>query len=73
MTIPSFFGGSIIVESLFSWNGLGQLTVKSVVTKDFPLLMGSIIFIGMLVVVSLFIIDIIMYALNPKLRKGASR
>ncbi len=70
MTIPSFFGGSIIVESLFSWNGLGQLTVKSVVTKDFPLLMGSILFIGMLVVVSLFIIDLFMYSLNPKLRKG---
>ncbi|QUW20833.1 ABC transporter permease [Sporosarcina sp. Marseille-Q4063] len=70
MTIPSFFGGSIIVESLFSWNGLGQLTVKSVVTKDFPLLMGGIIFIGLLVVVSLFIIDLIMYSLNPKLRKG---
>ena len=70
MTIPSFFGGSIIIESLFSWNGLGQITVKSVVTKDFPLLMGSILFIGMLVVVSLFIIDLIMYTLNPKLRKG---
>ena len=40
MTIPSFFGGSIIVESLFSWAGLGQLTVKAVVTKDFPLLDG---------------------------------
>jgi peptide/nickel transport system permease protein len=70
MTIPSFFGGSIIVESLFSWNGLGQLTVKSVVTQDFPLLMGSILYIGILVVASLFIIDLIMYTLNPKLRKG---
>ncbi|WP_172372717.1 ABC transporter permease [Sporosarcina jiandibaonis] len=70
MTIPSFFGGSIIVESLFSWNGLGQLTIKSVVTKDFPLLMGSILLIGMLVVISLFIIDFLMYSLNPKLRKG---
>jgi peptide/nickel transport system permease protein len=70
ITIPSFFGGSIIVESLFSWNGLGQLTVKSVVTQDFPLLMGSILYIGILVVASLFIIDLIMYTLNPKLRKG---
>ena len=52
MTIPSFFGGSIIVESLFSWAGLGQLTVKAVVTKDFPLLMGSILLTGLLVVVS---------------------
>ena len=70
MTIPSFFGGSIIVESLFSWAGLGQLTVNAVVTKDFPLLMGSLLFTGLLVVVSLLIIDCIMYIVDPKLRKG---
>ena len=70
MTIPSFFGGSIIVESLFSWSGLGQLTVNAVVTKDFPLLMGSLLFTGLLVVVSLFLIDCMMYAVDPKLRKG---
>ncbi|WP_025783412.1 ABC transporter permease [Sporosarcina sp. D27] len=73
MTIPSFFGGSIIVESLFAWSGLGQLTVKAVVTKDFPLLMGSIMVTGVIVVVSLLIIDLIMYAMDPKLRKGGIR
>jgi peptide/nickel transport system permease protein len=73
MTIPSFFGGSIIVESLFSWSGLGQLTVKAAMTKDFPLLMGGILWTGLIVVISLFIIDLMMYALNPKLRKGGVR
>ena len=73
MTIPSFFGGSIIVESLFSWAGLGQLTVKAVVTKDFPLLMGSILLTGIIVVLTLFIIDLITYVLDPKLRKGGVR
>ncbi|CAM3259332.1 ABC transporter permease [Filibacter tadaridae] len=71
MTIPSFFGGSIIVESLFSWAGLGQLLVKAVMMKDFPLIMGGILFTGLLVVFSLFIIDLVMYAVDPKLRKGA--
>ncbi len=73
MTIPSFFGGSIIVESLFSWSGLGQLTVKAAMTKDFPLLMGGILCTGLIVVISLFVIDLLMYALNPKLRKGGVR
>ncbi|PIC80798.1 peptide ABC transporter permease [Sporosarcina sp. P18a] len=73
MTIPSFFGGSIIVESLFAWSGIGQLTVKAVVTKDFPLLMGSIMVTGILVVITLFIVDLIMYAIDPKLRKGGIR
>ncbi|MFD1929656.1 ABC transporter permease [Sporosarcina siberiensis] len=70
MTIPSFFGGSIIIESLFSWSGLGQLMVKSVTMKDFPLLMGGILLTGVIVIVSLLIIDFIMYVLNPKLRRG---
>ena len=70
MTIPSFFGGSIIIETLFSWSGLGQLTVKAAITKDFPLLMGGILLTGLIVVISLFIIDLITYSLNPKLRKG---
>lgn len=69
MTIPSFFGGSIIVESLFSWAGIGQLMVKSVEVKDFPLLMGGVLLTGTLVVISLFIVDLIIYTLNPKLRK----
>lgn len=73
MTIPSFFGGSIIVESLFAWSGLGQLMVKAAMTKDFLLLMGGILWTGLIVVISLFIIDLLMYALNPKLRKGGVR
>jgi peptide/nickel transport system permease protein len=73
MTIPSFVGGSIIVESLFSWSGLGQLTVKAVATKDFPVLMGGILLTGLIVIVSLFVIDLITYSLNPRLRKGDVR
>ncbi len=73
ITIPSFFGGSIVVESLFGWSGLGQLLVKSVMVKDFPLLMGGVLIIGVVVVVSLFIIDFLMIVINPKLRRGVLR
>lgn len=69
MTIPSFFGGSVIVETLFSWAGLGQLMAKSVMVKDYPLLMGGIMLTGVIVVVSLFVIDVLMFILDPKLRK----
>lgn len=70
MTIPSFFGGSVIVETLFSWAGLGQMMVKAVMTKDMPLLMGGILLVGAIVVAVLFVIDLLMYAIDPKLRKG---
>lgn len=70
VTIPSFFGGSIVVETLFSWSGLGQLLVKSVMIRDFPVLMGAILIIGVVVVICLFVIDILMIGLNPRLRRG---
>ncbi|WP_339252874.1 ABC transporter permease [Sporosarcina sp. FSL W8-0480] len=70
MTIPSFFGGSVIVEALFAWSGLGQLLVKSIMVKDYPLLMGGIMLTGLIVVITLFVIDVLMFMLDPKLRRG---
>lgn len=68
-SIPGFFGGSIIIENVFSWSGLGQLGLRAAVTKDYPLLMGTILLIGVVVVTSMFIIDIVSLVLNPVLRK----
>jgi len=70
VTIPSFFGGSIVVETLFGWSGLGSLLVKSVMVKDFPVLMGAILIIGIIVVICLFVIDVLMLCINPRLRRG---
>ncbi|WP_153721189.1 ABC transporter permease [Sporosarcina cascadiensis] len=72
-TIPSFFGGTVIIESLFSYGGLGQLLVNAVSSKDFPLLMGGVMTMGIFVVVTLFIADCILYAVNPRLRREGAR
>lgn len=72
-TIPSFFGGSVIIESLFSFGGLGQLLVNAVSSKDFPLLMGGVMTMGIIVVVTLFIADCILYIVNPRLRREGAR
>lgn len=69
ITIPAFFGGSIVIESLFSLSGLGQLSVKATVTKDYPLLMGCIMLSGAIVVICIMLTDIISLILNPKLRR----
>lgn len=70
VTIPSFFGGSIIIESLFNWSGLGLLSVQAILTRDYPLLMGSILVTGIVVIIAVFMTDIISILLNPKLRRG---
>lgn len=73
ITVPAFFGGSVVIESLFSWAGLGQLSVKATTTRDYPLLMGCIMLTGIIVVVSILITDISSLILNPKLRRHVAR
>ncbi|OBR96994.1 oligopeptide transport system permease protein OppB [Clostridium ragsdalei P11] len=69
ITIPSFFGGSVVIETVFSWPGLGMLNVKAANSKDYPLLMGAIFMTGILVVISIMITDILQLVVNPSLRK----
>ncbi len=69
ITIPGFFGGSVIIETVFSWPGLGMLSVKAANSKDYPLLMGTIFITGVMVVLSIMITDILELVVNPSLRK----
>ncbi|MFD0872062.1 ABC transporter permease [Paenibacillus residui] len=69
LTVPSFFGGTVLLESVFAWPGLGDLLAKSALTRDYPLLMGAIMLIGLLVVLSILITDLVSFYLNPKLRR----
>ncbi|WP_251860185.1 ABC transporter permease [Clostridium sp. Marseille-Q2269] len=69
ITIPTFFSGSVMIETVFSWPGLGMLTVKAANSRDYPLLMGAIFITGVLVVLCMIVTDIIEIILNPHLRK----
>ncbi|GAA0740332.1 ABC transporter permease [Clostridium oceanicum] len=69
INIPSFFGGTVMIETVFSFPGIGMLMAKSANSRDYPLLMGCIFVTGILVVLTIMIIDIIEIILNPHLRK----
>ena len=68
VSIPGFLGGSIIIESLFSWSGLGQLLLTASKSKDYPLVMGCVIFLSGVVLIGTFLADLVLVAVNPKLR-----
>lgn len=69
ITIPGFFGGSVMIETVFSWPGLGMISVKAANSSDYPLLMGTIFITGVMVVISIIITDILELSINPSLRK----
>ena len=73
MHIPSFIGSFVIIETVFAYSGIGKISTEAIFTKDYPLLMGSVLVTGIIVIVSMLVVDCISFALNPKLRKEMSR
>lgn len=61
-------GGVIITESMFSWPGIGQLTMEAVSTRDYPLLLGIFIFTSVAVVVINAVVDFIYGVIDPRIK-----
>ncbi|HEY0246688.1 MAG TPA: ABC transporter permease [Gryllotalpicola sp.] len=68
LSLPSLFGGAVVVEVVFQWPGMGQLAVNSVLARDYPTLLGLSLVFSVLVVVGNLIADICYTLLNPKVR-----
>ncbi|GAB3622295.1 ABC transporter permease [Mariniluteicoccus endophyticus] len=66
--IPTMFGGAVIVEQIFAWPGLGRLAVDSINGRDYPMLMGFVMFIAILVVLSNLVADILYAVVDPRIR-----
>src|SRR3954447_23701771 len=60
------FGGLVIVEVIFNYNGLGRVLFQAAQQKDFPLLQSAVLFIGVVYLVATLIADILYSVLNPR-------
>jgi peptide/nickel transport system permease protein len=64
----SLLAGSIITETIFSWPGIGRLTVQAISSRDFPLLQGCILLIAVTYVVVNLATDLIYAFVDPRVR-----
>jgi peptide/nickel transport system permease protein len=62
------FTGSVLVESVFGWPGIGRLMYESIVKRDYPVLMGNFLITTVLVVVVNLIVDLIYLWLDPRVK-----
>ena len=67
-TIVTIIDGSVLTETIFSWPGMGQLILDSVLREDIPVAMASFSFIGVFALISHFIADISYAYLDPRIR-----
>ncbi len=60
--------GSVIIESVFSWPGTGLTLLQAVRSEDLPLVMGAMLFIGLLSLLAHVIVDVLYVYLDPRIR-----
>ena len=65
MQIPTLFGGAVIVEQLFSWPGLGLLTMSAILNRDYPVIMGVCLLSAVVVLLANLVTDIFYAIINP--------
>ncbi len=68
LSIPGLFGGAILIESIFAWNGIGRLTLEAVDRRDYTLIMGTTMMFALLTMMSNLLVDVLQIMLNPRLR-----
>src|SRR5210317_491461 len=66
--IAGMISGSVVIERIFSIPGLGSYFVQGALNRDYTLVMGVVIFYGVLILVLNFLVDLIYAWLNPKIR-----
>lgn len=62
-------GGSILVETIFTWPGTGFLLNKAILTRDLPVLQGTILILAIIFVTTNLVIDLLQTAVDPRLKR----
>ena len=66
-------GGTVLVEIIYSWPGLGKLAVTAITTRDLPLIQGVVLVLAFIFVVVNLIVDLLYTVINPKIRYSQNR
>ena len=64
-------GGSILIETVFSWPGSGLLLNSAIFQRDLPLLQGTILVLAMFFVILNLVVDIAQAAIDPRIKRGS--
>lgn len=68
LSTGALLGGSVIVETVFNWPGVGKLLVDSIKERNFPVTMGCVLVLAVIFVLVNLIVDMLYVALDPRIR-----
>jgi peptide/nickel transport system permease protein len=70
ITLGALVTGSIVVEQVFAWPGLGRLAVEALFGSDYPLLQGVVIVFTLMYVTAALLVDVLYAYIDPRIRYG---
>jgi len=68
LSVPTLLSGTVILETIFSLPGMGQLTLRSITQRDYPVLQAIVLFYTIVVLLSNLVVDVIYGWLDPRIR-----
>jgi len=70
LSLPGLIGGSVILESIFGIEGMGQLFFMSALSRDYPVIMGTLMITAFLTLLGNMVADLLLMKLNPYMKRG---
>lgn len=67
LALSSLVGGSVVIEQIFAWPGMGTLMLRSIQGRDYPTIMGITVLISVVVLIGNVVLDIIYRLLDPRI------
>ena len=68
----SLLGGTVIIEQVFSWPGVGRMIIDAINQRDYPVVQGGVIMLALLMVIVNFVVDISYSLIDPRIKVGGS-
>lgn len=68
LSLPALLGGSVLVETIFAWNGIGLLTIQAVGQRDYTLVLGATLMLAVLTMLANLLADVMYAVLDPRIR-----
>lgn len=69
MSIPKLIAGTVVIENIFAWPGIGRLCINAIFGRDYPVIQAYILLMALLFLVFNFIADVLQQYLDPRLTR----
>lgn len=69
LSLPVLLNGSLVVEVIFAWPGLGRITYQAILARDYPVILAATTWGGALVIAGNLLADLLHAAADPRVRR----